>query len=95
MRGQASAQIFRSNGVGYVRIMGRGLDAVIAAADWEKVLPLIRDETLTTQVFPVASAVQPFDSAVRLSSSTVDANDPLYTRVFGNLNLLFAARAPI
>jgi hypothetical protein len=94
MRRQASTQIFRSGGVGYVRIIGRGLNTIITALNWEKILPLIRDETFTTQFFPVESAVRAFDSAVRLSSSTVDANDHLYTRVLGNLSLLFTTKVP-
>lgn len=94
MRGQARTQTFFSGGTGYVRFTGRGFDTIIAGSDWAQILPLIRDETFTTQLFPVESAVRPVESTLRLSSSTVDTADPLYDRVLGNLGLVFTTKVP-
>lgn len=94
MRGQAVTQTFSSEDSGYVRILGRGIDAVMSAVDWGKVLVHIKDETLTTASFPVQSGVRPQDSVVSLSSSTVDARDPLYQRVYGLLGQLFTTKVP-
>jgi hypothetical protein len=94
MRGQAAPQIFRMKDVGYVRFTGRGIDATMPAADWEQVLAQIRDESLTTSILPVETGLRPLDSEVRLSSSTVDARDPLYARVYGLLGQLFTTQVP-
>jgi len=94
MRGQAASQIFRMKDVGYVRFTGRGIDVTITAADWEQVLAHIRDESLTTSIIPVETGLRPLDSVVRLSSSTVDASDPLYARVYGLLGQLFTTQVP-
>lgn len=62
----------------------------MAHADWEKVLVLIRDEALTTQLFPVESAVRP-QEPIRFPSTP---RDPLYARVLGFLSQLFTTKVP-
>lgn len=93
MRRQAAAQVIRVAGRPFVQINGRGINVCVPQSDWEQVLPLIQNESLTTQVVPVESAVRDIDS-VRLSSSTVDARDPLYLRVHGALGRLFTSKVP-
>lgn len=94
MRGQATTQTLTNGDVRYVQITGRGINALIVHDDWARILPLIRDDVFTTQEYPVESAVRPLDTVTRLSSSTVDARDPLYARVRGELGLLFTSKVP-
>ena len=94
LRGQADTQIFRVQDGGYVRLMGRGVDSIVAQSDWEKILTVIATEALTTSFFPVESGTRVFDRAVQLSVSTVDARDPLYVRVYGLLQQLFKIKVP-
>lgn len=94
MRGQAAVHTFRMEDRGYVHFLGRGIDVSIAAADWSKVLERVQDESLTTEIFPVSTGVRPVDARVNLSSSTVDARDPLYRRVYGLLTQLFTTQVP-
>jgi hypothetical protein len=94
VRRQAAAQLIRVAGLPYVQINGRGINVTVPQGDWEKVLPLIQDDSLSTQVLPVESAARDVDSVVRLSSSTVDARDPLYNRVYGALSQLFRNKVP-
>ena len=94
MRGQAAAQTFRSDDRGYIRFLGRGIDVSIVAADWRRILEHIVEESLTTDMFPVSPGVRPTDARVDLSSSTVDARDPLYKRVYGLLAQLFTLQVP-
>lgn len=94
IRRQATAQVIRVAGLSYVQINGRGINVTVPQSDWQQVLPLIQDESLTTQVIPVDSAVREVDSAVRLSSSTVASKDPLFGRVYGVLSRLFTDKVP-
>jgi hypothetical protein len=93
LRKQATTQPVRVGDARYVQITGRGLNSVVPEADWEKILPLIKNGTFDTQFFPVESAVRSLDSVVRLTSSTID-RDPLYRRVYGTLALLFTTKVP-
>jgi hypothetical protein len=93
VRRQAVAQVIRVSGVPYVQINGRGINATVPQTDWERLLPLIYDSTFSTQVVPAESAVRELD-AVRLSSSTVDARDPLYTRIYAALSRVFINKVP-
>ena len=94
LRGQASPQVFRLQGKGYVRLVGRGLDVTVPEGCWRHVLTHIRDEALTVAIHPVEAGPLPVDTTVRLSTSTVDANDPLYQRVIGLLEQLFTTKVP-
>jgi hypothetical protein len=94
MRRQAVAQVIRTSGLSFVQINGRGINVTVPQRDWVKLLRLIQDESLTTQVVPVASAVRELDTVVVLSPSTVDARDPLYQRVHGVLSRLFTSKVP-
>lgn len=94
MRRQAAAQLIRVAGLPYVQINGRGTNVTVPRGDWEKVLPLLQEESLSTLALPAESAVRDVDSVVRLSSSTVDARDPLYSRVYGALSQLFTSKVP-
>lgn len=94
MRRQAVAQLIRVAGLPYVSIHGRGINVTVPQSDWQKVLPLLQTDALSTQVVPVESAVRDVDPIVRLSSSTVDARDPLYTRVHGALTQIFTSKVP-
>lgn len=87
-------QTFRIQGRGYVHFSGRGIDVSIDAVDWSKVLERVQDESLTTCIFPVSAGGRPIDERVKLSSSTVDARDPLYGRVYGLLAQLFTLQVP-
>jgi hypothetical protein len=69
------------------------MNVTVPRSDWARILPFIKDETLTSRLVPVESAVRPLDT-VRFSSSTVDARDPLYLRVQGILGLLFTDKVP-
>ncbi len=94
MRRQAAVSLDSRDGARFVRISGRGFDAVISKSDWARILQVIKAETLSPVFFPVESAARAFDSRVRLSPSTLDANDPLYTRVLGTLQGLFTLKVP-
>jgi hypothetical protein len=74
-----------------VQISGRGVASLVPEVEWQKIMPSLRDESFSTQMFPVESAVRPLDSDLRLS---VDARDPLYARVYGVLGLLFTTKVP-
>ena len=94
IRRQATVSLDARDGGRFVRISGRGFDAVFTKSDWSRILEVIKAETFSPMFFPVEGAVRPFDSRVRLSPSTVDANDPLYTRVLGTLQGLFTLKVP-
>lgn len=94
IRGHAKACVVRVGGSWYVEINGTGQATLVPREDWKRILPLIEDGTLSTQVLPVESAVRSLDAVVRLSASTVDYRDPLYQRVYGTLIQLFKQRVP-
>lgn len=94
IRRQATVSLDTRDGGRFVRISGRGFDAVFSKADWAQILEVIKAETFSPMFFPVEGAVRSLDSRVRLSSSTLEANDPLYTRVLGTLQGLFTLKVP-
>jgi hypothetical protein len=94
IRRQASVSLDNRKDARFVRISGRGFDTVFTQGDWAQILGVIQAETFSPQLFPVESGVRSFDARVRLSSSTVDVNDPLYIRVLGVLQGLFTTKVP-
>jgi hypothetical protein len=78
----------------FVRISGRGFDAVFTKSAWAEILQVVAAETFSPTFFPVEGGVRALDSRVRLSSSTSDVHDPLYLRVLGTLQHTFPNRVP-
>ena len=89
VRGHAVVGVIQVDGARYVQIRGDAAACLVLKADWEKILPLLENETFNVQRFPVQAGGRSLDTVGRLSS---DARDPLYLRVYGALGQLFSTK---
>ena len=94
-RGLVRAERSFQRQVAFFRFTARGLDVVVLASDYAKILPYVQDGTFDPIQYPPpqrAEASPDLDPEV----SRIDQWDPVfYTRVYGLLRALFPESYPI
>lgn len=81
-----------SRQVAYYRFVGQGLDCIVLATDYAKILPLILDGTFDPSQYPAPQTGNP---GVPADLSTLDQWDSVFfTRVLGHLRALFPDSYP-
>jgi hypothetical protein len=82
-------------GMEIVEFMGEGLDVVVLAADWDKIMPYVQDNSFNPLIYPASPQDGRLHPERELDLSVIDVGDrPLYTRVLGILDTLFPEPFP-
>lgn len=83
-----------SRQVAYFRFTAKGLDCIVLATDFEKILPYIKDGTFDPIQYPPPT-IDVGSPTVHPDISTIDQWDPVfYGRVYGQLRALFPDAYP-
>jgi len=90
IRKQASLNKHYIHDVSCISFSGVGVDILVRADDWAKVVPLLKDGSLDPMVVPVSTV----NIRARAGTSVLDTSDPLYKRTVELLSPLFPIDFP-
>lgn len=95
IRGQASCERGYARDLPYVWLHGEsGINIIVRADDWAKVIPYLRDGSFDPTLVPVSRQVV-LNPPVRFDGALLDQNDQeLYNRIKNVLDSLFPVKFP-